>query len=262
MGHGRLSLGVIEHGHVAGRACDRADREAAADDLGQGHQIRFQIENGMRPAISQPEGYDLVHNEKDAEPVAALLQDIAKLRGRRHHAGTRRQRIEQNGRQPMAVLFQDLSTFLRFVETQDDRVRHDRRRRSCGVGDTGRPVLAPVEGCRIEADLHMIVGAVVGALELGDGWPAGDGARGLDGEHHSLGAGVHETALFQSRCASSYLLGQVRFAGQRQSESRSPIDGGMQRIHHWREGVAMDQREEVVGAVENAPSVDVGDPRP
>jgi hypothetical protein len=121
-------------------------------------------------------------------------------------------------------------------------------------------VLAPVGWRRIEAHLHMIVGAVIGALELGDRRPPGDGACRLHGEHHGLGPGVDEAELLEARCPAADFLGQRRFAGHRQAERRAAIDRVVQRCHHRRESVAMDQREEIVGAVEDPPAVEIGDP--
>ncbi len=90
---------------------------------------------------------------------------------------------------------------------------------------------------------------MIGAFDLDDLGPLGEGARGLDRHHHALGAGIGEADLLDRGQAFDQQFRQLDLAQRRRAE------GGAERNLIDRRGgdvgmsVAVDQRSEVVDAV-------------
>ena len=103
---------------------------------------------------------------------------------------------------------------------------------------------------------------MIGALELGDCRASGNRPRRLDGEHHRLSAGAREADLLQPRRTRPDLLGKRVFGDGRQAERGAVLQCAPQGVHHRRKGMPVDQREEIVGAVEYATPVGIRDPAP
>src|SRR5262249_30577901 len=137
----------------------------------------------------------------------------------------------------------------------------ERRRAAPRIADARGGGFPPGLRRRIEADFDGIVRTVVGAFKLGDGVAAGYSASGLDGEHHSLGTRVDETYLLELQRARPDLAGKLDFMHGGNTKGSSLVENLVQGTHDRREGVTMDQREEVVGTVEKATPVQVSDPR-
>ena len=149
---------------------------------------------------------------------------------------------------------------LGIVEGNGDDIGQHIVRRALGIGHRDRGIAAPGFRHRVEADFGIVVGAVIGALAFGDLRPAGEGARRLQRHHHRLGAGVCKTHLLHRRQARRQQFGEIDLGLRRQPERRSQRQLLRRRRHQRRMGVAMDQRGEIVDAVDIFVAVEIEHP--
>ncbi len=117
-------------------------------------------------------------------------------------------------------------------------------------------------GEELEAHLRPVVGAVVGALELGDPMPTGEPAGGLDGHHHRLAARVGEPNPLDAGDPLDEEGGQLDLLGRRQRERGAAGQSTGGRFRHRRMGVAVDQRRVVVQQVKAPLAIHVDQPAP
>ncbi len=261
MGDGGLARSHVEHVHDRAPAGDRADRQAAADDLAQGDEVGLQPPQRVGAAMGQAEADDLVQDEHDAEPPRRLAQRLHIALAGADHADPRRQRVEQQPGDAVAVGLEDADGGLGVVEGDHHGVADHGIGGAAGIFHPGRRALAPVRRLRVEADLHMVVAAVVGALDLGDRRPAGIGARRLDRAQHRLAAAVGEADGLEGGRAGADMLRQLHLDPGRQAEA-DPAHGTFRdRGHHLRVGVPVDRGKEVVGEIDDYVAVHVDDAR-
>ena len=114
-------------------------------------------------------------------------------------------------------------------------------------------------GVRIQAHLRVIVGAVIGALALGDFRPTGEGTRRLQRCHHRLRAGVGEPHLIDRRQPRHEQLGKVDLGFRRQAKGRSERELAHGCLDQRGMSMAVDQGREIVDAVDQLVSVNVPD---
>ena len=86
----------------------------------------------------------------------------------------------------------------------------------------------------------MVVGAVVGALDLRDLWATRMRARDLDGRHHRFRATTDEPDLLEDRRPLADLLGEQHLALRGQAEGRARRRTIGDGLHDLRMGVTMD----------------------
>ncbi len=149
---------------------------------------------------------------------------------------------------------------LGIVEGNRDDVGQHLLRRALGIGDRHRRVAAPAVGRRIEADFGIIVGAVIGAFAFGDLRPAGEGAGRLQRHHHGFGAGIGEADLLDRRQPRREQFRQFDFRFRRHAERRAQRQLPRRRLDQHGMRVAVDQRGEIIDAVDKGIAVDIQDP--
>ena len=149
----------------------------------------------------------------------------------------------------------------RVVEGDDDRVLEDRLGDTCGSGNRGGPVgrAGGVEG-RLHRHHHLVVVAVVAALDLHDLVPAGHAAGDADGVHRRLGAGVGEAPHAQA-VALDELLGDVGVGLARGDEEGAGVELLLDGLAEDGVDVAGEEGAEAHVHVEVAVAVDVLEPR-
>ena len=98
------------------------------------------------------------------------------------------------------VAIQDVFQRVRVVERRDDRFLNARSRQAGGRGHgRGRVDVADELARRLDRDEHIVVVAVVAALELEDLLAAGVATRDADGVHRRLGARSSRSGPGRSR---------------------------------------------------------------
>ena len=104
--------------------------------------------------------------------------------------------------------------------------------------------------------------AVIGAFELGDHRPPGEGARRLDREDHGFRTGIGKAQLLDARHALAQELGKIDFErrGQPDIDKLRRLPG--KRLDHRREAMAMDGGGEIADHVEIAIAFDIDDISP
>ena len=133
-------------------------------------------------------------------------------------------------------------------------VEHHRVARHVG-GHSGR---ARVTGCqRARARLHQqAVGvAVIAAFEFYDPVPSGGAARKPYRAHRSLGAGRHQTQLFDRRHQTHDALGEFDLGLGRSAEREAARRGRLNRLDDRRVGMTYDHRAPRANQVDVAPAV-------
>ena len=141
----------------------------------------------------------------------------------------------------------------------DDIGQHIVRRTLC-IRHRDRRIAAPGFRHGIEADFGIVIGAVIGALAFCDLRPPGKRPRRLQRHHHGLGAGIGEPHLLDRGQARRQQFRQIDLGLRRQPERRSQRQLFCRSRHQRGMGVAVDQRGEVVDAVDIAIAVDIEHP--
>ncbi len=171
-----------------------ADGDPASDALGEAEQIGLDAEVLVGPAPRQDDaGLDLVEDEHRAVLGGELADALEEPGIRRDDADVELHRLDDDGGDFAGVRLQDPGEQLRLVERRDHRLG-DPAARDPGAGRHGRRRLDGAHRLarRLDADQHVIVVAVVAALELDDLLAAGVAPRDANGVHGGLGAGVAE----------------------------------------------------------------------
>jgi hypothetical protein len=99
---------------------------------------------------------------------------------------------------------------------------------------------------------------VVGAFELGDFVPAGEGAGRFHGEHDRFTAGIAEAHLLDVGNARNQQLGQFDVLGGGHGEGGAESDLSLDCGRHLRIGMAEDERRVVIKEVDALVALDVG----
>lgn len=175
----------------------------------QSGQVRFDRVPGLGSPVLTPEGDHLVEHEQRAVRRGPLAQygDEPGVGG--DQTDTMRHQVEEHAGDLALVPIEYLEGPLRRVEGDDNHVgehtvrspEHRRHARRILIG-------APVRWARGLADFGIVVGPVIGALDLGDLGPPGEGTSGLDGNHHGLGSRVDEPDLLEPGIARPEVLGE------------------------------------------------------
>lgn len=150
-------------------------------------------------------GEDLVEDHEGAVRVGGLRDEAVEARQRRDDAHVRRRGLDDDGRDPQAVLGEDGGERLRVVVADHERLRGDRRGHAGRTGKRQRG--DPGSGFREQA-----VGvAVIVTGELHEQIAAGRAAGETDRGHGGLGARRDETdALHGTDLAEAHAVGDER----------------------------------------------------
>src|SRR5207244_10199339 len=174
----RSALPRIVVRHDVAPAAERADGQAATDDLAERREVGPNAEALLRAAPRHAERDHLVEDQHDAAALRLLAQPRQEALGGRDQPGVAEDRVDDERGDLLAVLREDLRARLLVVPREHDDVLE------YGGWDAGRPrdrlgALAVAGGLRVRryAHHHPVVGAMKGALELRDLRPAGEGAR-------------------------------------------------------------------------------------
>jgi hypothetical protein len=243
-------------------AADRADGQAAADDLAEGHEVRAHPEAMRRAFIGLPEVQHFIVDEQYAVPLRDLAQELEIVSLDRHEPDPARHQIHQYAGELRRVRFEQRACIRNVVERKDDNlVQHARRRPSIGRSGTRLPGGTPVRRVRRFTDLGPVIAAVVSAFELRDFLATGERSRSLDGEHHGFSAGVHESHGFEARHPPDEQLRQLDLEASRVGKAGAEAHRLGYRLHDGRIAVPMDQSGEIVVEIEIAIAVGIHDAR-
>src|SRR5690606_22572289 len=113
-------------------AGDRADREAAADDLAERSDIRIDAIAPLRAVIAKAEGDHLVEDEQCADLFRDATEHLEEFWGRRNQAGAVRHHVDQDTGEVVALGAQYLFAKLDIVERDDDDVIQNALRGASG----------------------------------------------------------------------------------------------------------------------------------
>ena len=180
-------VGAIDDGFATG---DTAERTTAADDLAVGGQIRQHTEVLLRATQREPEPrHHLVEDEQHVVLVGDAAQTGEKpVVGEDHPL----HRLDDDGGQLTALTADDLLHHFEVVVGRDQHGVAERPGHTAGVGRRLRVVGRPG---RELAERSVVVVAVVGALELENAFPPGEGARHAHGIGGRLRTGGREDQL-------------------------------------------------------------------
>ena len=231
----------IELVHDVSPAPERCERVAAAYDLAEGGQVGPYAEQTLRATRSDPEGDHLVEDQQRAGPIG---------------------QVPERGEEPALG---GANTTGALDGLDDDRREIGLPPREHSFGAIG---IAP--GQRHHEGRHFVghpgrarhgrvVGAVIGALEVGHERPAGEGPGGTDREHRRLRAGVREPQHLDRRKTGADLLRKLDLRLGRRPECRAAPDLVGDRRHDGRMGVTEDQARVVPEEVAVRVAVNVAD---
>ena len=193
-------------------------------------------------------------------PLGDFPKRQEKIAARGHEADPIGHGIDDDGGQVPGLALDARERLVGVVERQHHHVVEHASRGAARVLDAGRRgKAAPVLGRGAEAHLHVVVRAVVGALELGDLRAARVSARALDRHHHGFASRVREAHPLGRRHALAQERGQLDLFGRGQRERRPLGQAPRGRLHDGGMRVTVDQRRVVVQAVEPAIALDVDD---
>ena len=261
LGDPRPLAGIVEGHDLLAPPEDRS-RGAAGDDLAEAGQVRAHAEVLLHPAGAHAEADDLVEDEGRPGAVGCLAHPLEEAlfgQGQPRRGG---QGIDDDGRQPAAVLGEKGLDRAGVVEGQDHHVlqgrRGETRRRGHGMRCRGGP---EIRADRRQVAHHgVVVDAVEGALELGRARAAGEGAGGSQGVDHGLGPGAAEPQPLQRRQPPADELRHLHLEGGGAGEPGAPAHGRPQGGDHRGMGVSEDEGGVVVDEVEQPVAVDVVQP--
>mmetsp|Transcript_66663 Transcript_66663/g.201211 ORF Transcript_66663/g.201211 Transcript_66663/m.201211 type:complete len:353 (+) Transcript_66663:271-1329(+) len=173
------------HLHDVPAAAVGAHRQAAADDLAHGRDVRLHAEVLLRPAIGDAEpGHDLIEDEERAVLCRELAQALQELLRGRDEAGVADDGLQDHGGH-LVLLQQGLHGRQVVVLRAERRVR--------GTGRNAWRV-RQAQGGHAGARLHQegVRVAVVAALELDNLLALREGPHEPQHAHAGLGAAVGE----------------------------------------------------------------------
>ncbi|MCY1443564.1 hypothetical protein D9M71_599880 [compost metagenome] len=127
------------------------------------------------------------------------------------------------------------------------------------IGSGSRRRVTPVRRGGVQAHFGVVIGAVIGAFDLGDLLAAGEGPCCLQRHHDGFCAGVGETHLLYAGQTLAEDFSQLDFAFGGHAEAGPQSQLFLHRFVHLRMAVAVDHGGEVVDAVDSLGSIGVPD---
>ena len=255
------ALEGLDDAHHLGSAPEGADRDPASDALREAEEVRLHAEVLEGPTPGQDDaGLHLVEDQDDAVLGGELADPLEVAGLRRHDADVELDGLDDDRRDLVVVGLEDRGEDLRLVERRDHRLR-DPRARDPGAGRDRLRLLDRSHRLpgRLDADEHVVVVAVVAALELDDLLAAGVAAGDADRVHRRFGARVAEAheigveALLDLLRQRDAVLDRERVAGP----VRDPV---LERLREERVRVAGGEHAEGHVEVDVLVAVGIGDP--
>ena len=115
------------------------ERQAAADRLAHRGEVGRDAEAGLRAAVRDREGDDLVEDQHDAEPLGDVAQSLKELSGGRDHPGGAHDRLDDDGGDVIRLALEDLLGAVGVVERElDERPRARSACTPAGAVSAGR----------------------------------------------------------------------------------------------------------------------------
>ena len=241
--------------HQVGAATVGAHRQPAAQHFSQRGQVGAHTEALLRAAVGEAEtGDDFIEEQQGAVLLRDLAQTFQKTFLRQDAAHVADHRLDDDGGDFASLLGKDLFECVEVVVGQREGEADELFRHAGGVGQ--------VEGGQAGASLgqQAVVVAVVAALELDDGLPAGGAARQANGRHGGLGAGADQANLFNGRKGGADFLRQLDFSGGGRAEASAAAGGLLDRGDNVRVGVAEDERSPGTYVINVGAAVHIGEP--
>lgn len=161
---GRREGTVVERGiderHEVAPAAEHRQREAAADRLAQGREVRADAVEALCSPLVDGEADDLVEDQHDAVPLGLVPERAEELLGRRHHAVRRVDRLDDDRGEGLVLASDGRDGPVDVV------VLEQHRRLDDGGGEAGRHVGGVV--VLTVGHGHRVARAVVRAANLRD----------------------------------------------------------------------------------------------
>ncbi len=244
--------------HHLALAAERSQRQAAADALGERDQVRLDTEPLRGARVTGGEtGLHLVEDQHHAVLVTQGADAGQVALVGEHDREVLDHRLDHHRGDIATVLGQDSLEHGQVVVRHDVHrarlhVEGDVAHRSVGGADVGQRGL--------HRHLQRVVPAVIAALDLHDRLALGVRPGGADGVHQRLGARVREAQHVQPEaCAEAFAhVGRLRARcdEQRADLLQRPADV----LDDHRVEVADQHRAEAHRQIEQAPTVDIGEP--
>ena len=223
--------------HDLGAPAEGGERQAAADDLAEHRQVRQHAEALLRTAARHPEARDhLVEDEQRAGRIAKLPQRLEKAGVRRDDAHVPGDRLDDDGRQALAVPHHGVRRSVDVVVRAYDRVGGDRGRNT-GRGRDGKRCEPGARAREQRIDV-----TVVAARELEDAITLREAAREPQRAHRGLRAGRDEPNPLDRRHCVDDLLRELDLGLGRRAERRAALRSGTDRLDGLGIGMAEDER--------------------
>ena len=242
---------AAEDAHHGVGAGDDAERQARTDDLAVDRQVGGHTVVGLGPARREAEARDdLVDQQQHTAGRADAPQFPEEVGVDGDGAARPLDRLDHHHREPVTVLANEAEGRL-VVVGQHERVRRVLGRDADRVADEPRTLLGP--GLRRVVDdrpEHLVVPAVVSALELRDAEAAGDPSRDADGVQRRLGSRVAEGDLAEVRRGLEDEFREFGFANVRRAEAGAVEGARAQGLGDDRVRMAEQLRSESQGAVD------------
>ena len=237
---------------------DGPHREAAADGLAKGGQVRGHIEPLLSSTELRAEGHNLVEDEQRTVSLGPLTKGSHESRVGGSQPNAVRHGVDQHAGDLVPVFVEQSLRTHWIVKWDHDHIGQSIGGGAIGHGQADRMIrVAPSVGLRSLADLGVVVLAMVGTLHLGNLRAAGKCARRLDAGHDALGARVHEAQLLEARIAATDVLRKLDLdlGGQGKCGPSAQLFGN--RSNDRGVCVAVQQRGHVIRAVDPAYTLDV-----
>src|SRR6266545_5022928 len=248
--------------HHLGAPAESAHGEAPADDLAERGEVGTNAEALLRSPRPHAEGDHLVEDQQNTQAGRHLAQPLEEALARRQDPADAQGGIDEERGDVRAVPFENLGAGLGVVPRQDhDVLEHCRRyprRRGHGFRPLARAGLFEIGR---DADQDPVVGAVIGALELGDLAPPREGPRHPHRVHRRLGAGIGEADGLHAGDALRQDLGQAHLVLARTRKGHAPARRVLDGLDDGRVGVAQDQARVIAVEVQSLDAVGVPDAR-
>ena len=203
-----LLVAAVDDGlHHLRRATDRPARHAAAERLGEAHDVGLHAEQGGdAPGTDAEPGLHLVERQQHAvlarEPAHAL--EVARLG--HDDAGVHHHRLHDHAGHPSLVGVEHGGEHIEVVERNDGHeLGHRLGDASAGEHRVRAFTRAELVEFVVVAHHHRVVMAVVAALDLHDQVASGGGPHQVDRVHGRLGARVAEAPQRQSEARGEQL---------------------------------------------------------
>ena len=238
--------------HQVGPAAEGRGGEATADDLAEDREVGRHPVALLRAAPGDPEPrHHLVEHEERARRVGEHPQRLEEPRRGRDAAHVPGDRLDEDGREPLAVARARRRDAVDVVEPADDRVGGDARGDTRRRGDAERHHAGP--GAREQ----RVDVAVVAARELDHAVAARHGPGQPQRAHRRLRARADEPHHLDRRHGVDDLGGELDLRLGRRAEGRPAVGGGVHGCEGLRVRVPEEQRPPRLHPVDVAVALDV-----